>query len=201
MHDAILRARKNRLMTPVAVRLFRAVHPNWVSLGAMVVGLLSALAILQHAYMLGLGLWLLNRVLDGLDGVVARAHAKQSDFGGYLDLLLDFIVYLLIPIAFMAAHPTLGNLWAGILLISSYVLNTLSWTVLSALLEKRAVQSKARLTSIAMPSGLIEGAETILFYILFFLLPHFISYIFAVMGLLVLFTTIQRLVWASRTLR
>ncbi|MEZ4638118.1 MAG: CDP-alcohol phosphatidyltransferase family protein [Caldilineaceae bacterium] len=85
----------------------------------------------------GLLLWLLNRVLDGVDGLAARVHNKTSDWGGYLDLLLDWVVYLLVPLAFLWAMPTTQNLWATIFLLVSFQVNTLSWTLLSAILEKR----------------------------------------------------------------
>jgi phosphatidylglycerophosphate synthase len=199
MRDVALREQKDRLMTPLAVAL-RAVHPNWLSMAALGVGLLSAAAIVGQAYAAGLALWALNRILDGLDGVVARTHNKQSDFGGYLDLLLDFVVYLAIPIAFIAAQPAAANLWAGILLLSAYVINTLSWTLLSAILEKRIAESDGRLTTVEMPAGLIEGAETIVFYSLFFLLPAYTTVLFTVMAILVFFTAGQRLVWAYKHL-
>lgn len=200
MRDSVLRAKKDEVMVPLAERLFASVHPNAVSAVAMVVGLMAVVAVLQEQYWLGLALWLANRILDGLDGVVARVHAKQSDFGGYLDLLLDFVIYLAVPIAFIAVAPTPFNLWAGIALISVYVLNTLSWTVLAALLEKRNMQSAGRLTSMEMPTGLIEGAETILVYTIFFLAPAYVGIIFLVFAGLVLFTAAQRVVWAARNL-
>ena len=196
MRDALLRRKKDELMTPVVRQLFGSIHPNWVSVIAMVVGLTAVAAVLNHAYLLGLALWLFNRILDGLDGVVARIHGKQSDFGGYLDLFLDFIVYLAVPIGFLWALPELPNLWAGIALLAIYVLNLLSWSMLSALLEKRQSSASARLTSLEMPTGLIEGAETILFYSLFFLLPAYIAWLFGIMALLVLTTALQRVIWA-----
>lgn len=201
MRDVMLRQRKDELMIPLARQLFGSVHPNVVSVIAMFVGLAAAGAILYHMYWAGLGLWVLNRILDGLDGVVARVHEKQSDFGGYLDLLLDFVVYLAIPIAFMWALPSQANIWSGIALLSAYIINLLSWSTLSALIEKRTLQSTNRLTSLEMPTGLIEGAETILFYSLFFLLPNYIAYLFATMALLVLFTAGQRVWWAYRNLQ
>ena len=90
MQDAFLRRQKDRLMTPVAGPAFAAIHPNLISVAAMVIGLGSVAAILGQWYWLGLALWAVNRIMDGLDGVVARVHGKQSDFGGYLDLFLDF---------------------------------------------------------------------------------------------------------------
>ena len=200
MRDAALRAKKDEYMVPLAQSFFATVHPNVVSLMAMGVGLLAAAAVIQERYWLGLLLWLLNRILDGLDGVIARVHDKQSDFGGYLDLLFDFVIYLAIPIAFLSAAPTVFNLWAGITLISVYVLNIISWTVLGALLEKRHMQSPSRLTSMEMPTGLIEGAETIAVYTLFFFFPAYIGYIFFIFAALVLVTAGQRVLWAARTL-
>ena len=200
MRDSSLRQKKDDLMVPMARHLFGSVHPNVISFISVGVGLVTILAILNQLYIAGLVLWLLNRVLDGLDGVIARVHDKQSDFGGYLDLLLDFVIYLAIPIAFLWVMPTPVNLWAGIALLSAYVINLLSWTSLSALLEKRQRQSLDRLTCTEMPSGLIEGAETILFYCLFFLAPPYLATLYAVMAVLVFFTAGQRIWWAYRNL-
>jgi phosphatidylglycerophosphate synthase len=201
MRDIALRQQKDRLMGPVAEQVFAAVHPNVVSLIALIVGLLSVAAVINQAYWAGLGLWLLNRILDGLDGLVARIHHKQSDFGGYLDLFLDFLVYLAVPIAFIVVMPTVANLWAGLFLFASYYLNTMSWTILGALIEKRQLQPINRLTSLEMPTGLIEGAETILFYCSFYLLPAYVAQLFGLMAILVLFTAGQRIWWAYRHLR
>ncbi|MGB5050729.1 MAG: CDP-alcohol phosphatidyltransferase family protein, partial [Caldilineaceae bacterium] len=141
-----------------------------------------------------------NRLLDGLDGVVARIHGKQSDFGGYLDLLLDYVVYLAIPVAFVWATPTAPHIWSLISLLVSYQINSLSWTLLSSLLEKQQLIGGKRLTSIEMPAGLIEGAETVIFYTLFFLLPAYIPWLFGLMAGLVVVTACQRIWWARRNL-
>ncbi len=198
MRDAALRRQKDRWLDPLAMRWPANIHPNWISLAAMLVGLAGAVAVWQGMLWLGLLLWLINRTLDGLDGVVARKFDKQSDFGGYLDLALDYVVYLAVPLAFVAAAPSPALFWAALFLISSYVLNLMSWSVLSAILEKRRWQAKTRQTTIEMPSGLIEGAETIAFYTLFFLLPGQVAWLFGVMALLVFFTAGQRIWWASR---
>lgn len=200
MRDSVLREQKDKLMLPVAEQLFGAIHPNVLSFVALFIGLLSAAAILQEAYFVGLGLWLLNRIVDGMDGLVARVHHKQSDFGGFLDLLLDFVIYLAVPIALVAANPTPINMWAGIALLAIYIINLLSWTTLSALLEKRQAHTSKRLTSIEMPTGLIEGAETIAFYTLFLLLPAHLALLFFIMSALVLFTASQRIWWAYHNL-
>lgn len=201
MQDAYLRRQKDRLLTPMAGQMFAGIHPNMVSMVALIIGLGSVAAIMMQLYWIGLVLWAINRIMDGLDGVIARVHHKQSDFGGFLDLFLDFIIYLTVPIAFIWAMPTTVNLWAGIALLGSYVMNSISWTTLAALLEKRNRQTANRLTSMEMPTGLIEGAETMIFYTLFYFLPAWIAVLFAVMAVLVYYTAAQRVWWAYQTLR
>ncbi|MBI3958064.1 MAG: CDP-alcohol phosphatidyltransferase family protein [Chloroflexi bacterium] len=200
MKDLVLRQHKDHALEPLARNLFGSVSPSLISIVALIPGLLSAAAIVQGELGWGIGFWFLNRLLDGLDGVVARTHDKQSDFGGYLDLLLDFVIYLAIPIAFVVAAPTRAHIWALIALLASYQINSLSWTLLSSLLEKRQAAFKSRLTSIEMPAGLIEGAETVLFYTLFFLLPAYVPWLFGVMAALVFVTAGQRVRWAWRYL-
>ncbi len=200
MKDVVLREYKDRVLQPLAQRFFASVSPNLISVVALIPGLLSAAAIYQGELAWGLGFWLLNRLLDGLDGVVARIHEKQSDFGGYLDLLLDYVIYLAIPIAFAAAQPTAAHIWTLIALLASYQINSLSWTLLSSLLEKRQLAPASRVTSIAMPAGLIEGAETVAFYTLFYFLSAQIPWLFGVMAMLVIVTACQRVWWAWRHL-
>jgi len=76
--------------------------------------------------------WITNRTLDGLDGtvvvkladamhqhhlcsfrfitstagVVARRFKKTSDFGGYLDIVVDFFVYGIIPLGIAIGEPS-----------------------------------------------------------------------------------------------
>ncbi len=209
MFDHILRPRKDILLAWL-VGPFARVHPNTITVLAFLVGLAAAGALVQQHYLWGLGGWLLSRLLDGLDGAVARAYGKQSDFGGYLDILLDFAIYALIPLALVVGMPTIQNYFWLAILLSSFYLNAASWMHLAALLEKHAAQSPPdpstdpaplpKLTSVVMPAGIIAGAETISFYCLFILFPQYLAALFAAMALLVLLTVVQRLVWAARHL-
>ncbi len=205
MYDTALRDIKEKTFEPFATRISSRIHPNHISVAALGVGLLSVAAVTQGEYGFGLAFWAGNRILDGLDGVVARCQGSQSDFGGYLDLLLDFVIYLTIPLAFIYANPSPAGQWAGTLLISSFVLNNISWAVLSSILEKRSwrmAQAEAgkKLTTVEIPTGLIEGTETVIFYSLFFLLPGQMVWLFGVMAALVMVTVVQRVVWAWRAL-
>ena len=202
MLDKVLRPHKERLLIPAA-QLTQRVHPTTLTLLAFGVGLLAVGAVLAHAYMAALLLWLGNRFLDGLDGSAARFQHKQSDLGGYLDILLDVVIYTGLPIALVLADPSPAGYLSLTLLLAAYYLNSTSWLYLAAVLEKRQRGAAAQRehTSVTMPSGLIEGAEAVAFYALCLVWPGQIVLFFSVFAALVLVTVAQRLVWATRALR
>jgi len=51
-----------------------------------------------------------------------------------------------------------------------------------------------------MPSGLIEGTETMIFYTLFIHFPSHVAWLYSLFGLLVWLTILQRLAWARNHL-
>jgi phosphatidylglycerophosphate synthase len=201
--DPVLRRLKDRILHPVA-RALPGVSPAALTLLGLVVGLGSAYAAWHGRFGLALALWLTNRLLDGLDGAVARVHDKSTDLGGYIDLVADFVVYGVLPAALAlrpGAPPELAA--AAVVLLVTFYVNTVSWTVASALLEKRAQGASANGadTSVTIPEGLVSGGETILFYSLFFLLPAFQPQLFYLMAALTALTVIQRLAWARKVFR
>ncbi len=205
MFDHFLRVLKDRLLAPVARAIGPGLSPTLVTVLACLVGIGAAVAAAAGHFGMGLALWLLNRGLDGLDGTLARVHDRQTDFGGYLDILLDFVVYAAVPVglacgAWEAAAPWLP--FAGLALLASFFVNAASWMYLSALLERRQAGAAARaeLTSVTMPPGLVAGTETVIFYSCFFLFPRRLAELFALMAALVAATIAQRVVWARRHL-
>ncbi|MFO7781562.1 MAG: CDP-alcohol phosphatidyltransferase family protein, partial [Spirochaetia bacterium] len=155
----------------------------------------------HHEMLLCATFWLLGRLLDGLDGAVARRSGKQSDLGGYLDMLLDVIAYALIPLGMALAFPSPAVFVAVAGLLAVFYVNIASWLYLSALMEKRKKgEEYAATTSLFMPSGLIEGTETIVFYTLFIAFPGIFVVLAYTMAAMTTITVAQRLVWALRTL-
>ena len=199
MFDTYLRNTKDRIAEPIARRMVR-ISPNTISIIGVIFGIISALFAARSLYLWGLAFWLINRALDGLDGLLARLHHKQDDFGGYLDILLDFVAYAAIPLGFglAAASQSIYLALAG--LLSIYYLNTASWMYLAAILEKRAAHDPETATTIVMPAGLVGGFETVVFYSLFFLLPQYLLLFFIVFSGLIFITVIQRLIWAKKNL-
>ncbi len=202
MIDKHLRRPKEQIMNAPAAVLPRSLHPTNVTLAAFAVGILAAVVIAFGAYWWGLALWFLNRILDGLDGTLARRANLQSDLGGYLDIVLDHVVYAAIPLALVLSAPSYAAALSLAGLLASFYINGASWMYLAALLEKRkqGAASQQEMTTVTMPPGLIEGAETIVFFSLFLLLPGQAPILFGLMAALVMFTAAQRVFWAVRNL-
>ncbi len=200
MFDHWLRMLKDRLFEPIAPALGRWVHPNLISLLALLVGLAAALLAAQGRQGPAFAAWVVNRTLDGLDGSVARAAGSQSDFGGYLDILLDFVVYAAVPVGVVLGHPSPMAWPAGLFLLASFFVNAASWMYLAAILERRNLGAAAtgERTTVTMPPGIVAGAETVVFYSLFLLVPAWAPALFWLMGSLVWLNVVLRLAWAWR---
>lgn len=203
MMDDALRRVKDVVYQPVAQQVGKSIDPITITLAGGGVGVLAALAGWQGHYTLGLVLWLLNRALDGLDGAVARATGKQSDLGGYIDTLVDFAMYTIIPLGLALSVRDADVLVALAFMLGTFYINAGAFLYLSAILERRSMGAKQRgeLTTIHMPHGLIEGGEAIIFYSLFFLLPQALGLLFVILGILVVATTLQHVLWAARHLK
>jgi phosphatidylglycerophosphate synthase len=187
----------DRLGRALAARGVKADHVTWAGFA---LGLLAAGAIAARLYGLGLLLLLASRLCDGLDGAVARASAK-TDRGGFLDIVLDFAFYGLIPLAFVFADPA-ANAVAGATLLFAFYANGASFLGYAVMAEKRKLATEARgAKSLYFTTGLAEATETILVFVLFCLFPSAfapLAYIFAAMTLV---TAGARILLALKTFR
>lgn len=199
MLDTQMRRLKDRVGTPLARRLMH-VSPLFMSVLALAVGLLASYAAYRNQYFWAFGLWYLNRAMDGLDGLIARLTDSQSDFGGYVDIVTDYVIYAALPIGLVAGSPSNERYLALAFMLSSFYVNSASWMYLAAILEKRSAHFPDTDTTIVMPAGLIGGFETVVVYGVFLLFPAHIIWLFSIFGTLVFFTAFQRVVWAKRNL-
>lgn len=196
MFDAALRRLIERPLAAAAAPLARAgIGADTVTWIGFALGLGAATAIALGQPLLGLGLFLANRLADGLDGAIARRRGP-SDYGGYLDIVLDFLVYNALAAGFGLADPTARP--AALVLMLSFAGSGSSFLAYAVLAAKRGRETRARgRKSFYHLGGLAEGGETIAFFIACCLLPwHFapLAWIFAGLCLL---TTAGR-VWAAR---
>ena len=176
----------------------REVTANAVSWAGFGIGVVAAIAIWFSWFWIGLILLLLSRVCDGLDGAVARAGLK-SDLGGFLDIVLDFAFYGMIPVAFVLADPAANAAAGGVLLLTFYV-NGASFLTYALMAEKQGIDEEERGSkSLLYTTGLTEATETITAFGLMCLFPTWFSVIAYVFAAMVVFTTVNRVRQAYET--
>ena len=200
MFDARLRPLIDPFLDRMGAGLVRAgIGANPVSLAGAACGALAGVAIGLGQPLAGLGLVLASRLLDGLDGAIARVKGP-TDFGGYLDILCDYVFYLAVPLGFGLATP--GNLPFALFLVASFTLTAVSFLAYAAIAARRGLETRAHgLKSFFYSTGLAEGAETLLAFVLMCLWPAGFPVIASIFGGLCLLTVIQRSVIAWRVFR
>ncbi len=173
---------------------------NQVTLIGLGLGLAAAAAIWSGAFWLAFVLILASRLADGLDGAVARLRGV-TNFGGFLDIVCDFVFYAAIPLAFVALDPA-GNGLAGAFLLLSFYVNAATFLGFAILAEKQKMQSDAHgVKSLYFTGGLLEGTETIAFFLLLCLFPDAFGVLAWGFGALCLITATARVMLAARVFR
>jgi phosphatidylglycerophosphate synthase len=200
MFDAQLRGWIDPALDRLAGVLAKTgISANSMTVAGACVGMSAAVAIAQGATWLGLLLVMLNRLMDGLDGAVAR-RAGPTEWGGYLDSLADYVFYVALPLGF--AFAAKANIVPAQLLIASFTLTAVSFLALAAILARRNMQDAGHgEKAFTYSTGLMEGGETIAFFIAMCLFPGYFPYLALVFAALCIATVGQRLWLARRLLR
>jgi phosphatidylglycerophosphate synthase len=195
--DRRLRAAVDRPFTALARRAAaRGVRAEWVTLLGFLLGAGACVAVAVDQRTLALGLWLANRLADGLDGAVARC-VGATDRGGFVDIVADFAVYSGFVIGVAYAQPDAR--FAAVVLLGAYYVSGAAFLAWSSLAERRArVAGDNR--SLNFVGGIAEGAETVVAYALLCLWPSATEPILWVFAAAVGLTAGQRFRFAWQSL-
>ena len=195
MFDAKFRPLIDRVLDPVGRWLARyGITANYITCAGACFGLLAFILIAIDQAFIGLWMIILNRLADGLDGAVARASGP-TDFGGYLDLVVDFIFYSAIPLAFAIANP--DHAIAACFLCVSFMGTASSFLGVAILAAKYNIRTEVRgKKSFFHLGGLTEGFETILFLCAMAMWPNYFAHLAWGFGMLCWVTTGMRIYMA-----
>jgi phosphatidylglycerophosphate synthase len=166
------------LLKPGLQRLARVllragVGADSVTLTGFALGIAAAISIALGGTLSGLALLLASRLMDGLDGAVARL-TQPTDGGAFLDITLDFVFYAAIPLAFAIADPPANALPAAVLL-AAFIGTGSSFLAFSVFAERRGLKSEDYpQKGLYYLGGLTEATETLVCFGLMCLWPqHF----------------------------
>lgn len=171
----------------------RGISANALSLAGLTAGLLVVPLLASGRFEAALAVILLNRLIDGLDGAVAR-HGGVTAFGGYLDIMCDMAFYAAVPVGFALASPDNAP-WAAVLL-ASFVCTASSFLGRAVLAAERGEpdDGKRGRKSFFYAAGVVEGTETIAAFVLFCLFPASFPWLAGLLALLCYWTAAARVV-------
>lgn len=195
MLDAILRPIIDPPLQKIAAFFSDTpITANHITIIGFGLGVLACLTAYTQIYGLALGFLILNRLCDGLDGAVARARGESSDFGGYLDITLDFLIYAGFPLAMALGIFTLPAMTSAAFVLFAIITTGVSFLAYAIIAAKRGIETDQQgKKTFYFSNGLMEGTETIIFLCLLCLLPQYFVILCCVFGTLCLLTTAMRI--------
>ena len=177
--------------------LLKILQPNQITFIGFFFGIVMCFLIFINSYFLAILFLLLNRLCDGLDGVMAR-QTSPSPLGAYLDIILDFIIYAAFVLVFSLENEI--NLLTGVFLLFTYICTGTTFLT-QAIIQPQLDYSKQQDNtedgipkSFIYASGLIEGTETIFFMFLCLIMPKAFPILGFLFSVLCLITAIARVI-------
>ncbi len=200
MFDEPFRVRAATLLRPLVPTLARlGVTPNHVTVLTFLMALVAATLIAVDRPRSGLLVWLVSRIGDGLDGVLARHSGRTTAFGGYLDITLDMAGYAAMVMGFAVAHPTLSLAWTAVLM--GYIVVITTTLALSDAGRSSGRRVSATDRTFQFTPGFTEAGETTIMYVLWVVFPAHVFWLVWVWVAALAATAVQRTYLAARLLR
>ena len=176
--------------------ILKYLSASQITITGFIFGLMMCLFIFLELFFLAIFFLILNRICDGLDGVMARLTAPTY-LGAYLDIVLDFIFYSAFILIFGLIDSS--NIVISCLLLFSYICTGTTFLAQAVIQPKLDLIKKDESLDIDIPksfyysAGLIEGSETILFMILCLLFPNLYFFFGLIFTILCLITALSRI--------
>ena len=162
---------------------------NMVSVCGFVIGMLAVNCLANNAYGWALLLILINRLGDALDGAIAKIKGK-TEFGMFLDVVLDYIFYAGVIFGFALANPV-ENALVAVFLLFSFTASACTMLAYGLVAYFRGAKiSEVLNESPFYLGGWAQGAETITALLLLCLVPNWFVPVAMILGFWCLLKTL-----------
>jgi len=177
----------------IAKLFLKFISPNQMTFIGFSFGVLMCLFIIIDQYLFATIFLFLNRLSDGLDGTMARLQTP-TPLGGYLDIVLDFLIYGGFVLSFGITEQ--NNTLLSMVLLFCYIGTGSTFLAKAAILPSLTNQNlnEEIPKSFHYAVGLIEGTETIVFMVLCLLFPNLFIYFSFIFIILCLITIVFRII-------
>jgi phosphatidylglycerophosphate synthase len=193
MFDRQIQKYTQKPLQYIAKLFIKFISPNHMTLIGFIFGVLMCLCITIDQYLIAIIFLLLNRFSDGLDGTMARLQ-NPTPLGGYLDIVLDFLIYGGFVLSFGITEQ--NNMLLSMVLLFCYIGTGSTFLAKAAILPSLTNQNvnEEIPKSFHYAVGLVEGTETIVFMVLCLLFPNFYIYFSFIFIILCLITIVFRII-------
>ena len=168
------------------------INANYISLFGLSMSFLSFYLILKDLNITALFVFLLGRILDGVDGIIAN-KTRITEFGGFIDIVFDLISYSLVPLAFILKDNS-NAIFGSILLATFFGTSSTFFGI--AIFENNKFIKRNPEKSFFYVGGVMGGAITIFFLSLMFIFPEKFNLIALIFSVLCILGTIERIFYA-----
>ena len=193
MFDRQIQKYTQKPLQYIAKLFLKFISPNHMTLIGFSFGVLMCLSIIIDEYLIAIIFLFLNRLSDGLDGAMARLQTP-TPLGGYLDIVLDFLIYGGFVLSFGITEQ--NNTLLSMALLFCYIGTGSTFLAKAAILPSLTNQNlKEEIPkSFHYAVGLVEGTETIVFMVLCLLFPNLFIYFSFIFIILCLITIVFRII-------
>ena len=193
MFDRQIQKYTQKPLQYIAKLFLKFISPNHMTLIGFSFGVLMCIFIIIDQYLMAIIFLFLNRLSDGLDGTMARLQ-NPTPLGGYLDIVLDFLIYGGFVLSFGITEQ--NNTLLSMVLLFCYIGTGSTFLAKAAILPSLSNQNLNEdiPKSFHYAVGLIEGTETIVFMVLCLLFPSFFIYFSFIFIILCLITIVFRII-------
>jgi phosphatidylglycerophosphate synthase len=166
------------------------ISPNAISVIGLVLALIGVYFVTQQNWLLAFVFFLLAPTMDLIDGTVARALNKKSNFGNYFETMIDKIVDFAMLGSFVLFFPVASVLAVGFSALSSYAKPRVGLIIITDNHDWPAIG---------------EHADKLILILLALLLASFnfnyIEYFIYLIALISAIGTIQRIAYAKKLIK
>ena len=193
MFDRQIQKYTQKPLQYIAKLFLKFISPNHMTLIGFSFGLLMCLSIIIDQYLMAIIFLFVNRLSDGLDGTMARLQ-NPTPLGGYLDIVLDFLIYGGFVLSFGITEQ--NNTLLSMVLLFCYIGTGSTFLAKAAILPSLTKQNlnEEIPKSFHYAVGLVEGTETIVFMVLCLLFPNLFIYFTFIFIILCLITIVFRII-------
>ena len=168
------------------------INANYISLFGLSMSFLSFYLILKDLNITALFVFLLGRILDGVDGIIAN-KTRITEFGGFIDIVFDLISYSLVPLAFILKDNS-NAIFGSILLTTFFGTSSTFFGI--AIFENNKFIKRNPEKSFFHVGGFMGGSITIFFLSLMFIFTENFNLIALIFSVLCILGTIERIFYA-----